>query len=231
MSELQVRLEMFEGPVELLLYLVRKEELDIFDIPIARLTDDYLTLLRASENIDLTAASDFLIMAAVLVRLKVRALLPRQPEEDLSTPEISLEQILDAYRQFQVAARILSEKEAESRLRFPRTGESAPPVVAESEDIVLLTRAFTRLFSRITAAPPLKFEPQTIRLEDKIARLRHLLAEQEIIDFETAVAGATLTELIVTFFALLELVRLGEVKLEQPDAFAPIRLRRRTPSA
>ncbi len=226
MRETQVRLEIFEGPVELLLYLVRKNELDIFDIPIARLTDAYLNILRADDRLNLDAASDFLVMAAVLLRLKVRALLPRPPAEDLSTPQISLEQILDAYRQFQRAARILREKEADQRQRFPRRGETPPTRLAESEDITLLTRAFARLLTRLKPSPQIPIEPRRIRIEDKITALRALLKEKTFVLFEEAVTGATIAELIVTFLALLELVQLGEIRVEQEDAFAPIRLHR-----
>ncbi len=228
MKETQVRLDIFEGPVELLLYLVRKNELDILDIPIARLTDDYLNILLTDDSLNLDAASDFLVMAAVLLRLKVRALLPRPPTEDLSTPQVSLEQILDAYRQFQRAARILAEKEADQRQRFPRRGETPPARLAESEDITILTRAFSRLLARLQTPPRVEIGPRRIRIEDKIAHLRQLLNEKPVLLFEEAVTGATITELIVTFLALLELVRLGEVHIQQEDTFAPIRLHRTT---
>lgn len=228
MSEIaQVRLDIFEGPVELLLYLVRKNELDILDIPIARLTDDYLAVLRTSDRLNLEVAGDFLVMAAVLVRLKVRALLPRTGEEDLSTPQVSLEQILDAYRQFQSAARILAQREAEQRQRFPRRGESPPALPAEGEDIAVLTRAFSRLLARLKPEPRLTIAPREVRIEDQLARLRQLIAAREVVDFEEAVSGATLAEIVVTFLALLELVRLGEVRVEQTEDFGPIRLRRR----
>jgi segregation and condensation protein A len=228
MNETLVRLEVFEGPLELLLYLVRKNELDVFDIPIARLTDDYLALLRGENLLSLDAASDFLVMAAVLLRLKTRALLPRTPEEDLTTPQISLEQIVDAYRSFQEAARHLATREAQQRQRFPRQGESPPPLLAESEDIALLARAFSRLLARLKPQPTVSIEPQRIKVGDKIAVLRNLLKDKESLTFEEAVTGATITELIVTFLALLELVRLGEVRVFQENAFAPILLRRQT---
>lgn len=227
-KETLVRLEVFEGPLELLLYLVRKNELDVFDIPIARLTDDYLALLRSENLLNLDAASDFLVMAAVLLRLKTRALLPRTAEEDLSTPQISLEQIIESYRSFQQAARLLANREAEQRQRFPRPGESPPPRPAESEDITLLARAFSRLLARLKPTPTVTIEPQRIKVSDKIAVLRNLLKAKERLAFEEAVTGATLTEIIVTFLALLELVRLGEVKVVQTDAFAPIELHRQT---
>ncbi|MEO0067827.1 MAG: segregation/condensation protein A [candidate division WOR-3 bacterium] len=225
--ELSIRLDLFEGPVELLLYLVRKNELDVLDVPIARLTDDYLAYLRQGEPLNLDGALDFMVMAAVLMRLKVRALLPHQEDEDLSTPQISLEQILDSYRQFQEAARLLGKKEADQRLRFPRKGIQPPAQLAEGEDLALLTQAFSRILARLKTEPVVTITPQAVKIEDKIERLRFLLKEKGVVDFEVAVSGATLTELIVTFLALLELVRLGEVKVEQSEEFGPIRLIRR----
>lgn len=228
MQDTFVTLEIFEGPVELLLYLVRKNQLDIFDIPIARLTADYLEILRTADLLNLDIASDFLVMAAVLLRLKVRALLPRPPEEDLATPEISLEQILDEFRSFQHAAHLLAQREAEQRARFPRRGAPPPAPPVESEEITILARAFARLLSRLAPPPTVTVEPQRIKVDDKITALRRLLEERGAVDFFSAVTGATLTEIIVTFLALLELVRLGVVRVEQPDAFAPITLRLRT---
>lgn len=226
-EETIVRLDLFEGPVELLLYLVRKNELDVLDVPIARLTDDYLAYLRAGSPLNLDAALDFMVMAAVLMRLKVRALLPHQEDEDLSTAQISLEQILDSYRQFQEAARILGKKEADQRLRFPRKGVQPPAPLAEGGDLNLLTQAFGRLLARLKTAPVVTIAPQAVKIEDKIERLRLVLKEKGVVDFEEAVTGASLTELIVTFLALLELVRLGEVQVEQSEEFGPIRLIRR----
>lgn len=225
-EETFVRLEPFEGPLELLLYLVRKNELDVFDIPIARLTDDYLTLLRTAHLLNLDTASEFLVMAAVLLRLKARALLPRPPEEDLSPPPITLEQILESYRSFQQAARLLAKKEDQQRQRFPRQGESPPPPPAESEDITLLTRAFSRLLARLKPQSTVALPPPRIKVTDKLAHLRALLKENESLTLEEAVGGLTLLDLIVTFLALLELVRLGEITVTQESAFTPILIRR-----
>lgn len=225
-EETLVRLEPFEGPLELLLYLVRKNELDVFDIPIARLTDDYLTLLRTANILNLDTASDFLVIAAVLLRLKARALLPRPPEEELSTPQVTLDQILESYRSFQEAARILARKENQQRQRFPRQGESPPPQPAESEDITLLARAFSRLLARLKPQFTVAIPPQRITVNDKLAHLRALLKEKECLTFEEAVGDATLLDLIITFLALLELVRLGEISIAQESAFTPILIRR-----
>lgn len=230
MSAHEVRLEAFEGPVELLLYLVRKAELDVCDVPIGRLTDDYLAWIRGATELNMEAASDFVMMAAVLMRLKVRALLPRMKDEELDTPVVTLEQILDEFRQYRQAARLLSDKEAGMRQLWPRPGESLRAQAAESEDLLVLTAALKRVLARLE--PPRKAEiaPPSVRLGDRIAALRRLLRERGGLDFEEAVTGDTLAEVIVTFIAVLELVRLGEVRVRQEAGFGTIRLELRAAS-
>jgi segregation and condensation protein A len=224
-----VRLDLFEGPVELLLYLVRKNELDVVDVPVGRLTDDFLASVRQSHKLDMESASDFLIMAAVLLRLKTRALLPRSPEEDLTTPTVSLEQILDEFRRYQQVARLLSDKESERRLLYPRAGESPRSRLAESEDVVALTAALKRVLSKLTPERVAQIAPPKVRLEDKLADLRRIIRERKSVSFEEVVTGTTVSEVIVLFIAVLELVRLGELRVRQEAEFGTIRLEFREP--
>lgn len=225
-----VVLEVFEGPVELLLYLVRRNELDARDVPVGRLTDDFLASVRQAGELNLEAASDFLIMSAVLLRLKVRELLPRPKEEDLDTPTVTLESILEEFRRYQHVARLLSRKETERRLLFPRMGEIPRARIADSEDVVALTAALRRVLARLAPERVAQIAPPRIRLEDKIEALRALVAERRSLDFEEAVAGSTITEVIVMFIAVLELVRLGELLVRQETEFGTIRLDARPPS-
>ncbi len=224
-----VRLELFEGPVELLLYLVRTNELDVTDVPIAQLTDDFLVWVRTASVLNMEAAADFLVMAAVLLRLKVRQLLPRVPTEDLDTPALSLEQILDEFRRFQQAARVLSEREAVRRQMFPRLGETPRARLADSEDLMLLTSALQRVLSRLEPEPVVRLAPRRLRLEDRIADLRELVRTRGAVGFDEAVSGRTVAEVIVMFIAVLELVRLGEVRVRQDTEFGTIRLELKQP--
>ena len=226
-----VRLDLFEGPVELLLYLVRKNELDVVDVPVARLTDDFLAAVRQATELDMESASDFLIMSAVLLRLKARALLPRSPEEDLSTPTVSLDQIMDEFRRYQQVARLLSDKESERRLLYPRAGESPRSKLAESEDVVALAAALKRVLAKLTPERVAQIAPPKVRLEDKIADLRRIMRERKSVDFEEVVTGTTVAEVIVVFIAVLELVRLGELRVRQQAEFGTIRLELREPEA
>ncbi|MBM3332517.1 hypothetical protein FJY68_11835 [candidate division WOR-3 bacterium] len=224
-----VRLDLFEGPVELLLYLVRKNELDVADVPVGRLTDDFLGVVRQATALDMGSTSDFLIMAAVLLRLKTRALLPRGPEEDLSTPTVSLEQIMDEFRRYQQVARMLSDKESERRLLYPRAGESPRARQAESEDVVALAAALKRVLAKLSPERVAQIAPPKVRLEDKIADLRRVMRERRSVDFEEVVTGTTVAEVIVLFIAVLELVRLGELRVHQQAEFGTIRLELREP--
>ncbi|MEO0082408.1 MAG: segregation/condensation protein A [candidate division WOR-3 bacterium] len=226
-----VRLELFEGPVELLLYLVRKNELDVLDIPVGRLTDDFLGFVRAAVDLNLEAAADFLVMAGVLLRLKMRRLLPPKAEEDLSTPTVTLDQILDEFRRYQQAARVLSEKEQERRLMFPRPLVVLRDEAATQEEIMVLTLAFRRLLARLKPDRLVEVAPVRIRFEDKLAELRAFLHDRTKADFEEALASNTITELIIMFICVLELVRLGEIRIFQEEQFGRITLELRTETA
>ncbi|UCG44065.1 MAG: segregation/condensation protein A [candidate division WOR-3 bacterium] len=223
-----VRLELFEGPVELLLYLARRNELDIIDVPIGRLTDDFLGYVRAANRLNLEAAADFLVMAGVLLRLKMRKLLPVDKDEDLDTPTVTLEQILDEFRKYQEAARVLSGKEAERRRFFPRQASPPRARLTDAGDLSALTAAFQRILSRIKPEPIVAVAPRRIRFETKLAELRRLVRSKGSVDFEEALSADTVTEVIVIFIAVLELVRLGEISVCQDRQFGAITLELRT---
>ena len=223
-----VRLELFEGPVELLLYLARKNELDIFDVPIGRLTDDFLGFVRAANRLNLEAAADFLVMAGVLLRLKMRKLLPTEKDEDLDTPTVTLEQILDEFRRYQEVAKVLSDKEEERRRLFPRQASPPRAGLADAEDLSALTTAFQRILSRIKPGPMVEIAPSKIRFKTKLAELRRLIRSRGSVDFEEALSADTVTEVIVMFIAVLELVRLGEINVSQDRQFGKITLELRS---
>ena len=220
-----VRLGIFEGPVELLLWLVRRNELDVFDVPIGRLTDDFLAFVRSARTLNLESVSDFLVMSGILVRLKMRALLPRPKEEDLATPTISLDQILDEFRRYQEAARGLADRETERRRFYPRPGGTIPKApAADREELSVLTAAFRRLLERAKPERVVEVAPRKIRFEDILADLRRLLRRKGRVAFEDALKGGTITELIVMFIAVLELGRLNEITIAQEEQFGTIAL-------
>lgn len=226
----EVNIELFEGPVELLLYLARKNEVDIFEVPIGRLTDDFLEYVQSASRLNIEKTSDFLVMAAVLLRLKMRRLLPRPREEELDTPTVTLDQILDEFRRFQQAALALSDRESERRQLFPRQATTPRRQLADAGEVDVLTAALRRVLSRVRPERLVEVAPRRIRFEDKLVELRRLLRQHGTTRFEDAIAGSTVAEIITLFIAVLELVRLGEILVRQDSQFETITLELRPAS-
>jgi segregation and condensation protein A len=224
----------FEGPLDLLLYLIRKNEIDVHDIPIALVTDQFLAYLETMEPSQLEAAGEFLAMAATLLRIKTRMLLPapREPdEEDLEDPRSELVARILEYQQVRELARGLREREAEAARHHPRGAldpvEAAPAPVAEPAErrVTLkdLLRAFAAALAARPAEPVHRVEPVRITLEERLRHVRAVLAERGGALFhELFPADASRLELVVTLVALLEMVRGGEVVLRQDAVFDEI---------
>jgi segregation and condensation protein A len=227
----QVDLDVFRGPLDLLLYLVKRQEVDICDIPIARVTEQYLDYLRVLEMIDVERAGDFLVLAATLMEIKSRMLLPRGEDssDEEADPRLELVRQLIEYKKYKDAA-ILLEAQAERQLcRVPRQPAElpAPPNPAEqplrSVELWDLVSAFGRLMRETLALQPQQIvvdqTPIHVYLELILQRLRH----------EPRVAFSTLFtppyyrgRLLGLFLALLELVKTRQAFAEQPVVFGEI---------
>ena len=140
---MKIDIGIYYGPIDLLVYLVRKKEVDIFDIPIAQIAEEYLDYIRKIEREDLEDAADFLLMAAILIRLKVRSLLPRTPVDEEEVKPITLMQIVGEYKKYKEIAKAFSIMEAESSKQFPRISKEEPPL--EQGDVASLILAFRKL--------------------------------------------------------------------------------------
>jgi segregation and condensation protein A len=212
----RVQLDTFEGPIELLLYLVREQELNIEEIPIARVTDQYLSYVQSLPRLSIENATEFLLMAVVLIRLKMRSLLPRPQTEDLETGAlVSMDEIVAEFQRYREAANVLAQKEDERRRLFPRAG-AAPRDFAESGDVMLLTETLRIILSRAEAADDWVVERVQLRIENALQTLRAQLLEHRALDFVKYLASLPkLTEVIITFLAALELARLGEIRISQ----------------
>jgi len=224
----RVQLDDFEGPIELLLYLVREQELNIEEIPIARVTDQYLSYVQSQPRVSIEHAAEFLLMAVVLIRLKMRSLLPRPQTEDLETGAlVSMDEIVAEFQRYREAANVLAQKEDERRRLFPRAG-AAPRDFAESGDVMLLTETLRTILSRAEAADDWVVERVQLRIENALQTLRGLLVEHRVLDFVKYLGGLPkLTEVIITFLAALELARLGEIRISQDWETGAIMLFRR----
>ena len=232
-----VRLPVFEGPLDLLLYLIKKDELDIYDIPIEKITSQYLDYLRLIKMLDLEVAGDYLLVAATLVYIKSRVILPhdqRPPEEeaDEDDPRWELVRQLVEYKKYKDAAFELQqclERQEHVRGRGGAYKPDASPdgsLPFDKVGLFDLLSVFQKVLDRASKNEDLKdiFEDR-FTVSDKIQFIQGQLAERQRLVFEELfVEGATRTEIVVTFLAVLELIRLKQIGVAQESPFSPIEL-------
>src|SRR5262245_24695402 len=232
-----VRLERFEGPLDLLLHLIKRDEIDIYDIPIARITQQYLAYLDLMRSFDLEVAGEFLVMAATLMRIKAKMLLPLPSvgeEEDEGDPREELVQRLVEYRQFKEAAGTLKLREEDRRLLFERgmvPGEDeAGPLPLAPATLFDLLDALHRVMARVPEHVVYEVRTPTYDVEDKLALITRLVEEEGAVLFSALLLRCRArAEMIVTFIALLELVKIGQVTVVQSETFGDISIVARTP--
>ena len=230
-TEYKVKLEKFEGPLDLLLFLIKKEEINIYDIPIAKITEQYLEYIRILEFLNLELAGEFLVMAATLMRIKARMLLPRQPddEEEEDDPRRDLVQALLDYQRYKEASTKLEAMEYQRRLLFVRPEAMLVEVPIELEQtygLFDLICAFKKVLERAEVRY-LEVKPEAVSLEEKIEFLKGKIDEAKTIAFvDLFDARSTRLDLVVTFLALLEILRLGLATVKQTQAFGEIWIHR-----
>jgi segregation and condensation protein A len=241
----QVKLDVFEGPLDLLLFLVRRDEVDIYDIEIGRITRQYLEYLEAMESIDVEIGGEFIVMAANLLYIKSRTLLPvdqQGPVEDEAEeedPRWELIRQLIEYKKFKEAAGELRDREELAARLFGRSpaapeADRGATLLAGEVGALDLIAAFQRVLARLEKAKGAEREIEADRftVSEKIEFVLTVLPESEPLRFEELFAGQhTRGEVVATFLALLELVRLRHVKVEQEGSFGDIVLRRRGTAA
>ena len=234
----EVHLSQFEGPLDLLLHLIEQAKVDIKDIFISEITAQYLVLMGEVDELDMDTASEFLIMAATLVYIKSRSLLPRPPREDPEgeeDPEAILVRQLREYKAFKEASGDLDELFRAARDSFTRLPEDIPlpPPRVELEGVTQqgLYDAFLSLLNRREETPRLHelhdVHPDRYTVRGCLHKIRATLREAGApVRFETLFQpDADKLEIIVTFMALLDMIAHGEVQLRQSAPFAPIMLR------
>ncbi len=222
-----VDLDIFQGPLDLLLYLIQKNEINIYDIPIATITQQYLEHLELMEELNLNVAAEFILMAVQLIEMKIRMLLPKPPaeeeDEDLRRPLV--EQLLD-YQKYKMAALHLKAKETEGEFYWAR-----PPVYdpdADREELVEaslydLVHAFAVLLKRTQKKHALAIEPDQFTVKEKIQELSEFLEQKESFSLnEYASELQTRIEMIVLFLAILEMLRLSMLRIYQGETFGDI---------
>ena len=232
-----VKLERFEGPLDLLLHLIKRDEIYIYDIPIAHITQQYLVYLELMRSLDLDVAGEFLVMAATLMRIKAKMLLPLPAvgeEEEEGDPREELVQRLVEYRQFKEAAGTLKLREEERRGLYERGllpgEEEAGPLPLAPATLFELLDALSRVMSRAPDATVYDVRGDVYDLEEKMSLIARTVAEDGAVRFSTLLMSChARAEMIVTFIALLELIKLGRVAVVQDEHFGDISIVARTP--
>ncbi len=232
-----VELDRFQGPLDLLLHLIRSQDIDVFDIPIAQITGQFLAALGHLERLELDVAGEFLEMAATLIRIKAQMLLPRHGRElgEDEDPRAELVRRLLEYEHFRDLARRLEDSEADRARHFGRgyvpprvereVPSEPPPLEVEWQDLLdaalsVEDRGLERLEHRVTRRP--------VSMEDKVGLILRALAESASVEFRTLVAPyPDRLHASVTLLAGLELSKRQELSLRQREPFAPLWMHRR----
>lgn len=228
MEDYKVKLDVFEGPLDLLLYLIKRDEVDIYDISIERITKQYLSYLEAFQVLNIELAGEFIVMAANLLYIKSRTLLPvdqQMAEEDAEEddPRWELIRQLIEYKKFKEAAGLLREQEALQEnlfARVPATPELAPAenLLVEEVGIFDLIHAFQKILKRLEKKPEDLREifAENFTVSDKIEHVLRITSNGVPIRFDELFADvAGRTEIVVTFLAMLELIRLKQLRVRQ----------------
>src|SRR2546425_6512734 len=234
-DQLKVTLGDFEGPLDLLLYLIRQEQVNIYDIPIARITDEYLRYLNLMQELDLTVAGDFLVMAAQLIEMKSRMLLPRDPlaeEEEILDPRAELVNRLLEHEKFKAAAQMLWSRATVEQAVFTRaeieTDKNNPEVAVGLFDLL---RVFQEILARKKEEIMMEIEREEVTMAEMIERLRNMVrsaGELNLMKFFER-AGSR-RELVTAFLSVLELGRLSEISVLQRETFGEIVARAASPA-
>jgi segregation and condensation protein A len=236
----KVKLDTFEGPLDLLLHLIRKNEVSIYDIPISLITEQYLGYIELMQELDLDVAGEFLVMAATLIHIKSRMLLPR--------PEASQDEVLDEedprevlvrrlleHQKFKAAADLLHERERLRSAQYIRPDARVADAAGDDYepelevDLFTLIAAFRGVLERANRRPRMVLPPEQMSIEDRIRQLLDRLSETDACGFEDLFADGDGSRqfMIVTFLALLEMIRLKVVRIFQSGGFGPIRVYKR----
>ncbi|MCA1622993.1 MAG: segregation/condensation protein A [Acidobacteria bacterium] len=231
-EEIKLELGKFAGPLDLLLYLIKQEQANIFDIPIARITDEYLKYIRLMKSLDISVAGDFLVMAATLIEVKSRMLLPRESlaeiDEEFEDPRRELVDRLLEYEKFKNAAQMLYERSTVEQAVFMRGEiESDENNLEVSTTVFDLLGVFQKILARHKEEIQLEIEREEMSLAEMLKTLKkRLFSAKELNVLKFFQEMNSRRELVLAFIAVLEIVRTESVKLLQEEIFGDIILRK-----
>ena len=226
-DDLKIVMGDFDGPLDLLLHLIRQEQVNIYDIPVARIADEYLRYLQVMQELDIAVAGDFLVMAATLIELKTRMLLPRDPfaaaEEEEDPRKDLVDQLLE-YQKYKAAAQMLWSRATVERAVFKRAEietDKNNPVV--SVGLFDLLKVFQEILARHKEEVLLEIEREEISMTEMLERLRNMVMSAGELNLRVFFERAqSRRELVLAFLSVLELVRSTEIKLFQKETFGDI---------
>jgi segregation and condensation protein A len=239
LEDIRIRIQSFEGPLDLLVHLIKKNELNVYDIPIALITEQYLEYLDLMQELNLDVASEFLVMAATLIHIKSRMLLPRpdptqEDQEPGEDPRDALVRRLLEHQKFKAAAELLHERETLRSAQWTRPDSRVEAIAGEDYepelevDLFSLLSAFRLVLQRARERPPLELPPEQVSIETRIEQLLERLSETDACGFNDLFAdAASRADMIVTFLALLEMIRLKLIRVFQAGQMGPIRIYKR----
>lgn len=226
-----IDLDLFQGPMELLLYLIKKEELDLNDIPIARITKQYLEYVEVIKDLNLEAAGDFILMAATLIRIKTKLLLPRdETDPDEPDPREELVMALLEYKRFKDASESLREmRETEEQVYIPERGRTIKGHTTDipASTMFHLIEALKEALSRVEENQSHITTHEEVTIQDRVKRIQELLNENETATLHELFADApTKLVIIVTLIAILEMVNAHRLTVRQLSPFSELRVYR-----
>jgi segregation and condensation protein A len=231
-DQYKVKLEAFEGPLDLLLFLIRQEEVSIYDIPIARITEQYLDYLRAMQELDIGVAGEFLVMAATLIQIKSQMLLPRDPGvagEEAEDPRAELVYQLLEHQKFKAAANVLHQRATIESAAYARAvveADKSNPEVAAT--VFQLFEVFREVLNRQRAITEIEIARDEMTMAEKITEIKLMLGETDEVSARALFERAhSKRELVLIFLAVLELVKELEIRLAQSEMFGDIIITRR----
>lgn len=231
----EIHLDAFDGPMDLLMHLIEKNKIDIYDIPMALLTQQYLDYLAAMQRFNIEIASSFAVMAATLLSIKSRMMLPKSPvaedEEEEEDPRQELVERILAYRKYQHASRLLEDR-AEHEGRYC----ARPPMDLPTHHVLVGGLSLAKLLAAYgmavrvgeeLAIPDALVTPDPIRVEDTIDAIRTQLRQVRHLRFDATFARGDREGLVTSFLALLELLRLGEIRVLQAGTYRDLMIERK----
>jgi segregation and condensation protein A len=227
-----VKLDVFEGPLDLLLYLIRKNEMDIYNIPIVEITEQYIEYINLMQSLDLEIAGEFLVMASTLLQMKSEAMLPSGVVSDYDEPMMTREELvrqLLEYKKFRDAAMSLAYKEEVQRSIYFRSFLDPTVASFDLKEYRLTATLFDLLsaFNKILTAMPedqlTTFREDTVTVQQKIEDILQILSKSNRVEFSIFLSAlSTRLEIIVTFLAILELVKSRRIIVRQSQLFGSI---------